>query len=114
MYHTNQWGSFKSCSNIQTVIIPETVTDMYYAFSGCSKIRWIKCLANQVPNIIQDGVYCYNFGEHWNDSGNYNGMTYPIYVKDSLYDSYLEDEAWGKIRSRLKPLSQFDTDFPNG
>ena len=50
-------------------------------------------------------------------TNEYMGYTYPIYVKDELLSQYKAADGWkyvGVNASRLKPLSQFATDFPNG
>lgn len=109
------WDPFFRCSNLETIVLPETVTTINYFLRDAPKVRWVKMLCNTVPTVPLG--YYENFGEIWNPwhdrTGTYTGKTYPIYVKDSLYNDYLQDSFFSNIASRIKPLSQFATDFPN-
>jgi len=107
---------FSNCPNLEDAIIPETVTKIGHAFgSGSNNIRWIKILSNSVPELCAIRT----FGAEWTNpymdpiNGTYVGKTYPIYVKDSLLTQYQSATNWEYIASRLRPLSQFATDFPN-
>lgn len=116
---------FYNCTQLQDVVIPETVTLIKYnGLSECKNLRWVKILSNTVPTY--SSVNAYNttqnygmfFGEHWrnnNTTGEYLGATYPIYVKDELLSQYQTADNWNHVGpGRLRALSQFDTDFPNG
>lgn len=109
------WDPFMVCNNLETIVVPETVTTINWFLRSAPKVRWVKMLCNTVPTVPL-GHY-ENFGEDWNPwhdrTGTYTGKTYPIYVKDSLYNAYLQDSFFSNIASRIKPLSQFATDFPN-
>ena len=44
----------------------------------------------------------------------WNAMTIPnIYVPDDSVNAYKTAQYWTKAASKIKPLSQFATDFPN-
>jgi hypothetical protein len=92
-------------------------------FNGCKNLRWIKILSTQVPTYnLTDQFgsvrsYGVSFGEDYrnNDITNdYLGYTYPIYVKDELLSQYQVADGWKYVgHGRLRPLSQFATDFPD-
>ena len=118
-------GPFNNCSQLLDVTLPETITTIRYGgFWGCNNIRYVKILANEVPeysstdgrNTVQPfGGF---FQETYYDSNvnnTYTGKTYPIYVKDELLSQYQAADNWKYVGpGRLRPLSQFATDFPNG
>lgn len=106
-----RWSPFSQCSNLETIVLPATLTTVGDTTNHPEqKMRWIKILATAVPTIVWDNVFGYR--EH---NGTYNGTTYPIYVKDDIWNDYLADAKWVKFYNagRLKKLSEFATDFPN-
>lgn len=118
-------GCFQGCNNLLDVTLPETLTKVLYSAIGSRpNLRYVKILANSVPTYdLVDGFghqmeYGIAFGEEYrqNDVTNtYEGSTYPIYVKDSLLSQYEAADGWKYVGpNRLRPLSQFATDFPNG
>ena len=116
-YGTNGygWNPFQNCNNIETIILPETVTTIGFGSADINKMRWMKILSTAVPNLLTYWL----FGSSWagnNPSNEYQGLTYPIYVRDDLYSTYLThtDDNWQYFLNRLRPMSQFATDFPNG
>jgi hypothetical protein len=117
---TNGYGRspFYGCDNLETAIIPETVTGIGYGFGNGDKVRWVKILSDTVPTLYAESG---TFGTDidWSSSASprpvIDTRSYPIYVKDNLVTSYQSATNWDKITpSRFKPLSQFATDFPNG
>ena len=111
----SDWGPFYECRSLETIVIPETVTTLKYFLRAANNMRWVKLLCNTVPTVALNNYG--SFGEEWypwNDrTGTYRGKTYPIYVKDSLYNAYLQDSFFSNLASRIRPLSQFATDFLN-
>lgn len=120
-------GMFVQCTGLLDVTIPETVTSIARCGIGNQtdnpNMKWVKILSNVVPTRSTTDEfgnvqsYSTGFGEKWrnNDVNNtYQGLTYPIYVKDNLYSDYTTTFPWNLIAFRIKPLSQFATDFPNG
>lgn len=117
-------GVFDS-SNLLDAILPETVESIGYSVFRCRNLRYVKILSTNLPTyVLTDGhgnthSYGEAFGESYrnnNPSNSYNGHTYPIYVRDDLYSQYQVADGWSVLYqvNRLKPLSQFATDFPNG
>ena len=108
------WGPFYDCSNIETLIIPETVTTIGWSVGDGNKMRWAKILSTSIPTLLSWQV----FGVEYRNSdptSDYLGLSYPIYVKDDLLSQYKEADGWKYTpSSRFKPLSQFATDFQNG
>jgi hypothetical protein len=117
-------GTFTYCSNIETAVLPETVTKINMSLFQSPVKRWVKLLSTVVPEYNRlnqnnkDSDYGSAFGEKYrnNDvSNDYTGNTYPIYVKDELLSQYQAADGWKYVGpGRLRPLSQFATDFPNG
>lgn len=106
---------FCALDNLETAIIPETVTGIGWGFANGSNVRWIKILSDTVPTLYAASN---TFGTEvdWSSSDRpiIDKRSYPIYVKDNLVTSYQSATNWNKITSsRFKPLSQFATDFPN-
>lgn len=107
----SRWSPFSQCSNLETIVLPATLTTVGDTTNHPNqKMRWIKILAAAVPTIIWNSVFGYR-----ENNGTYNGATYPIYVKDDIWNDYLADAKWVKFYNagRLKKLSEFATDFPN-
>ena len=118
-------GAFSNCTGLLDAVLPETLTEIGLAiFSECSNLRYVKILAtNLVTYDLLNGfnnlqIYGKSFGEAWrNDdvTNEYLGSTYPVYVKDELLSQYQSADGWKYLGpNRLRPLSQFVTDFPNG
>lgn len=119
-------GTFFGCTELLDATLPETITYIdYNGFRGCTKLKYIKVLSTQVPTYsLKNGFqtttpHGYFFGESYTnnnpDTGTYNGLTFPIYVRDDLLSQYQAADGWKYVGpGRLRPLSQFATDFPNG
>ena len=117
-------GTFDHCTNLLDVTLPETVTRIKLAgLSACPNVRWVKLLSTSLPTYdtvnAWDSEQSYGrfFGENFQNSNinqTYTGATYPIYVRDDLYQQYIVAPKWSLIAFRIKPMSQFATDFPNG
>lgn len=115
-------GVFKGCTNLKTVVLPETVTKIYNSLISRS-VRWVKLLSTIVPEYDTSDTkgnirtWGHSFGESYrNDdvTNTYLGHTYPIYVKDELLSQYQAADVWKYVGpGRLRPLSQFVTDFPD-
>jgi hypothetical protein len=107
------------------ITLPETLTEvMYSAIGSRPKLRYVKILATSVPEYNTIDTYGNTrpygtaFGEHYRNNDityEYDGSTYPIYVQDDLLSQYQADSVWSLVGpGRLKSLSQFAIDFPNG
>ena len=115
---------FLSCTKLRKVKIPEGVTNMHNTFKRCSSLAFVdlpstviktsgyiwyntpaKCLicrAVTPPTFTQGDIY-----------GKLN-PTLGLYVPDESVDTYKATSRWSEFSSYIKPLSQFDTDYPNG
>lgn len=107
---TSGGDPFYGCSSLETVTIPATVTVLGDTSNHDAKtIKWVKLLCTQVPTVPYNEI----FAAKWYN-GEYVGSTYPIYVLDNLYDSYLAADLWSGLPSgRIRPMSQFAIDFPS-
>lgn len=118
-------GAFSNCTELLDAVLPETLSEIgLFTFIGCSKLRYVKILATSVPtyNLVNGfnntQPYGRSFGESYRNNDTtqtYVGHTYPVYVVDSLLSQYQAADGWKYLGpNRLRPLSQFATDFPNG
>ena len=120
----NNGTIFYNCTKMRKVKIPEGVTDMQNTFRNCKALAFIdlpstviktagyiwsntpaKCLicrAATPPTFTQGDVY-----------GKLN-PTLGLYVPDASVDTYKATSRWSAFASYIKPLSQFDVDYPNG
>lgn len=94
--------AFQFCK-FNTIVIPSTVTNIGAAtFEQDGTIAiWVKCLPTTPPTDINRFTFT-------------QGATYPIYVPDASVEAYKEATNWSTYTSRIFPLTQFATDFPNG
>ena len=75
------------------------VTDLSDLLCNCTKLKYI-LIANTTPWPIST----YTF---------YNTNSCPIYVPDELVETYKTATNWIYQSSRIKPMSDFSTDFPD-
>lgn len=99
-------GAFRGCP-LETLTLPAGLTKIGRvtdhgrnttvmngaAFSGCTQLRWVKCLAT-VPPAMEDG-------------DNFDNTTCPIYVPDSSVEAYKGASNWAEYADRIKPISEF-------
>lgn len=89
-------------SYIQKVVLPDTIASIgNNCLRGCSNLEYLKVLATTPPSV---------------DSGLLSDIANPqfgIYVPDNSVTSYQTASGWSDWSSRIFPLSQFSTDFPN-
>ena len=102
-------GVFESCYSLTSVTIPSTVQYLNdNVFNGCQALEWIKCLPLTPPEHYEEHLWghgpIYPF-ESTNDC--------PIYVPDAALSAYTSSSIWENYWSRIKPMSDFATDFPN-
>lgn len=112
----SEWDPFAQNTNLETMVLPATLTTINNMTNlKRASMRWVKVLATSVPTITDISYNVFNYSTNVN-SGVYNGANYPIYVKDDIWNDYLADTEWAKFNAlnRLKKLSTFATDFPNG
>lgn len=93
-------GTFAK-SKLRRIVIPATVTSIgELAFWWCARMEWVQCLATTPPTLDSSA---------FSDTNN----TFKIYVPDASVSTYQSASNWSNFSSRIKPLSQFSTDFPN-
>jgi len=96
--------AFGECSSLTSATIPSTVQYLQdSAFSYCSNLTWIKCLPLTPPETWENGSSISAFEETNNC---------PIYVPDAAVSAYKSSTSWQTYWDRIKPMSDFDTDFP--
>ena len=92
-------GHFANCENLQTIILPETLTSLgMFAFYGCVSIQVVVVKSN-TPPTLDDRAF-----ENTN-------IEFKIYVPDESVDAYIAN--WSTYSSRIKPISQLATDNPS-
>ena len=99
-------GAFAYCTSLRYAILPDTLTYIRgNAFRGDTALEWIKCLATTPPTLeVTDPTdYHYPFYE----------TTCNFYVPDASVNDYKAAAGWSSMASRIFPMSQFSTDFPN-
>lgn len=121
---TNNGTIFYNCTSMRKVKIPEGVTNMRNTFRNCRALAFIDlpstvvntngyiwsntpakciiCRAVNPPTFTQSEVY-----------GTLNPV-YGLYVPDESVNAYKQTSRWSEFANRIKPLSQFDIDYPNG
>ena len=92
-----------SCSELRHAVLPPNVPNLgNYSFAYCPKMEYIISPA-ETPQII--GARTFSLSSSW--------QSVPIYVPDESVDAYKTATNWTALADRIKPISQFATDFPN-
>ena len=79
-------SAFSGCSNLTSVTIPESVTDIgMYAFYSCSGLTSVTCLAENVPYTGSDVFR------------NVPQSTVILYVSKTSVDAYKTADQWKKF-----------------
>lgn len=91
--------AFYSCIKLKNLDFNNLTSIGNNALNGCNALQYVVIRNTEsIPTLVNNGAL----------SG-----TYPIYVTDALYDTYLADSVWStvaNISTRLKKLSDFETD----
>ncbi|RHO73429.1 hypothetical protein DW083_06165 [Parabacteroides sp. AF48-14] len=92
--------SYKNCYELSKVVIPANVSDLgVETYYGCRSLKYIKAITITPPTI--------------DTSTFYNTNNCPIYVPDESVDTYKTATNWSALAARIKPMSDFATDFPD-
>ena len=93
---------FRGCSSLNKVTIGIKCTNMYWrCFQDCISLKYVKVLPSIPPT--------FSGSDNFSNSNNC-----PIYVPDESVDVYKSATGWSTYSTRIKALSTFATDFPNG
>lgn len=96
-------------TNITNLVLPSTLENIQdAAFCSCSGLEWIKCLSVTPPCNYWEESDPYWAGNHFDDTNDC-----PIYVPDQSVTAYQNHPYWANYINRIKPMSDFATDFPN-
>lgn len=99
-------GAFANCTSLRYANLPATLTEIQIcAFYGDTALEYIKCLATTPPTLGETDPTKLNFP--------FYDTTCNFYVPDASVNDYKAASGWDGIASRIFPLSQFSTDFPN-
>lgn len=91
--------AFRSNESLKKVKIPITVSNLgSQTYSGCKNLEYIIS-----ESIVPQQIYSNNFD---------NTNNCPIYVPDTVVDAYKTATNWSTLSDRIKPMSDFATDFP--
>ena len=100
---------FSNCSSLTSVTIPSTVEYLHdNVFNYCQALEWIKCLPLTPPEHYEEHLWGHGPIFPFEDTNDC-----PIYVPDAALSAYTSSSIWENYWSRLKPMSDFATDFPN-
>lgn len=91
---------FANADELDRVILPKITAIRVPAFwsNRAQALRYVLITAPTVPTLATSTCF--------------NRTTYKIYVPNTLIDSYKSATQWSNLSSRLLPVSQFPTDFP--
>lgn len=96
--YNQRFGVFRSCANLEEVILPSTITDIgAYSFYACSSLKAVTCPATTVPTLGSDAFTSTSIA---------SGTGY-IYVPDDSVDAYKAATNWATYASQIKPLSEY-------
>lgn len=100
--NSSQDGCFRDCTSLKYVTLGSALTIVGTScFYNCTALIWIKIQAITPPTLSNiDALSTSN--------------NCPIYVPDDSVAAYQAATNWSTYSSRIKALSTFSTDFPNG
>ena len=101
---TNARGLFRECLRLNTIDLTPVskwtkMTNNSELISACSKLIHI-FINSDIPFALTNGALT-------------TGNSCPIYVPDEAVDTYKTATNWTAYASRIKPMSDFSTDFPD-
>lgn len=88
------------CYGLSKVVIPANVSNLgINTYYSCRGLKYIKAITI-TPQTIGENVF-------------YDTNNCPIYVPDESVDAYKTATNWSELAARIKPMSDFATDFPD-
>lgn len=116
-----------SISDLGNVTSLGTVTSVYAAFCGCRNLKsivlsdkiqvignWCFRSSDNIKSMVIKATVPPSLGSQALAEGINAIPNYFIYVPDDSVSLYKTATDWIFCASRIKPLSEFSTDFPNG
>lgn len=95
-------SAFEECSDLTSVIIPNSVTKMgYSAFSRCSSLESVTCLAETPPVL-------YIYGRD-----SFQNVNATLYVPAASVSAYKSDNNWSRFSS-IQPITETQPQDVNG
>lgn len=115
-------NSFRECKKLQSVDISNKCTSIeMYAFYLDSSLCYIGDISNVTS--IGDGAFRSTSIKYIKINNNtpatlgayvFGDTTFNFYVPDESVDTYKNATNWSRYASRIKQMSTFTIDFPNG
>ena len=94
---------FGNCTSLRFVKLPVTLLGIGdQSFAGCTALEYVISYAITPPTLNGSNVFAYT------------NTIFKIYVPDDSVSAYKSTNGWSTYASRIYPLSQWSTDFPNG
>lgn len=95
------WQNFINCSKLISITIPENVTSIGdYAFSGCTSLTQLYCMAEEPPSASSAfESYYQGYPELTYPAVNKNSVT--LYVPASSFNLYSTEEPWKSFKEIL-------------
>ncbi len=97
---TISYQSFYGCSSLQRIYFANIESIARNSFVNCSGIQYVVVDTETIPSV-----------------GDSNGGAFPtgsfsFYVHDDLVESFKTTGQWTRYKTRIKPLSEFITAYP--
>lgn len=97
---TISYQSFYGCSSLQRIYFANIESIARNSFINCSGIQYVVVDTETIPSV-----------------GDSNGGAFPtgsfsFYVHDDLVESFKTTGQWTRYKTRIKPLSEFITAYP--
>ena len=98
---TIDYQSFYGCSSLQRIYFANIESIERNSFVSCSGIQYVVVDTETIPSV-----------------GDSNGGAFPtgsfsFYVHDDLVESFKTTGQWTRYKTRIKPLSEFITAYPD-
>ena len=91
--------AFTNCFALTSISLPKCTNMSTYIFSSCSNLMSVYLFGSVVPSIAQ---YTFALSPM---STSVNGVYGSIYVKASMYNSFLANSIWSKYSARIVSLT---------
>lgn len=88
--------AFAHCYGLTTALFPNVTSICSYAFYSCSRLTNIYILGSSIPTLVASNAFtgC--------------SSTYQIFVKESMYDSFITAPVWSTLTASRFAIYSFD------